>query len=47
MKDNEGCLIGVLLFVIVGVIAVVAVRWRFNTIMAADIPDWVKYMLLK
>ena len=45
MNKYEVFVILFYLSVIVGIIALSA--WLFNIIMASDMPDWLKYMLLK
>lgn len=38
----------VLLFYLVVAVGCIALgAWLFNVIMASDMPDWLKYMLLK
>jgi hypothetical protein len=45
MSKYEVLVILFYLVVIVGCIALGA--WFFNAIMASDMPDWLKYMMLK
>lgn len=37
----------VLLFIVVLALSLALSRWRFDAVMGADIPDWLKYFLLK
>ncbi len=45
MDDNIGC--GCLIYIVVAVIAVLATYLIYNAVMAADIPIWIKYLLLR
>ena len=45
MKDNSGCF-AVLLGIVLGAIAILISKWIFETVMATDWPDWVKFMIL-
>ena len=40
-------LIRFIAIVITCVICIFILRWWFNTVMAADIPNWMKYMILR
>lgn len=43
MKD----IIHLICLVAIVAMAVLITRWMFNTVMAADIPNWLKYMILR
>ena len=46
MKDDDS-LIGCLIYVICAVVTILVCKWVFESVMATDWPDWVKYMILK
>lgn len=47
MKDNNiGCF-GWLFFIAALIISVLFGRWFFETVMESNLPDWLKYLLLK
>lgn len=43
MKD----FIYIISYVVIAVALILITRWMFNTVMTANIPDWVKYMILR
>lgn len=43
MDDNIGCF-G---FVLILALCMVASYWLFTAVMGSDLPDWVKYMILR
>lgn len=45
MNKYDWLVILIYLLIAIGCIALSA--WLFNVIMASDMPDWLKYMLLK
>ena len=45
MKGSYLCI-----FILIGVLVVLSIvgdKWLFETVMATDWPDWVKYLLLR
>lgn len=44
---NKGTLLLILLLVGLFALSVIYERWIFNAVMGADIPGWLKYLLLK
>lgn len=40
-------IIAILVVVVILAITTILSAWIFNTIMASDMPDWLKYILLK
>jgi hypothetical protein len=50
-KDNTyeilGHIVGLLIVLAVAVGSIALSAWIFNAVMASDMPDWLKYILLK
>ena len=44
MKYWQAEIIGGLIVIVA---AIIFTKWRFDAVMASDIPDWVKYLLLR
>lgn len=54
MKRKKNCdyeilghIIGLLVVVAVAIGCIALSAWIFNAVMASDMPDWLKYILLK
>lgn len=49
MKKDEIIihLIGILVIIVCLAITIALSAWIFNAVMASDMPDWLKYILLK
>lgn len=48
-KQNEilDGIISILIIVVLFALTTALSAWIFNTVMASDMPDWLKYLLLK
>lgn len=46
MRDNEGCFAKLLVFAITLAVCLLFTRWKYNAVMGADFPEWLKYYLL-
>ncbi len=42
-----GHIIGILITIVCLVLATALSAWIFNVVMASDMPDWLKYVLLR
>lgn len=45
MKNSDSGFIVV--YIIFGVLAILLSKWMFESIMGSDLPNWLKYMLLR
>ncbi len=45
MKDFD--ILYIIICIIFTVLAIFLTKWMFETVMSSDLPNWVKYMLLR
>ena len=47
MKDNIDIVVGIVVYALVFVIVIFSCKWMFEAVMESNMPDWLKYMILR
>lgn len=47
MKDNIGIVVGFIMYALAIVIVILMCKWMFEAVMGSNMPDWLKYMILR
>ena len=47
MKNNIGIIAQIIAYALVIIIVIFLGKWMFEAVMASNMPDWLKYMILR
>lgn len=47
MKDYVDIVVGIVIYALVFAIVILACKWMFEAVIGSNMPDWLKYMILR